>query len=283
MNRVKIITDSTSDLTPELLKRYDIQVVPLYVLIDDKSYKDGIEISTEKLYEEVEKRQVLPKTAAPSMGDFYTVFSKWIEEGYDCFYIGLSSELSATYQAAKMAAEEFDDSRIRFLDSRSLSTGIGLLVLKAAELAEEGAGIEEICNTISRMIPKVRVSFIIDTLKYLHMGGRCTAVQLLASNVLKLRPQIIVKDGGMVVGAKFRGKRSHCLDEFYNVLVGDGSQIDKERVFVTHSMCNENEVSEYKERLESIGVEEVIITQAGTVISSHCGPGTIGIIYKEKE
>lgn len=281
MNRVKIITDSTADLTPELLDKFEIGVVPLYVLIEGKNYLDGIEMTTQELYRQIDKNKSLPKTAAPSTGDFYETFSKWIQDGYDIFYTGLSSQLSATYQAARLAAEEFGEGRVWILDSRNLSTGIGLLVLQAAEMAQAGKGAAEIHQRISKLVPKVRVSFVIDTLKYLHMGGRCSAVQLMASNVLKIRPQIIVKDGGMVVGAKFRGKRSSCLDQFYKEAVGDGSQIHRQRAFVTHSSCAEAECNDFKKRLEELGISEIHITQAGTVISSHCGPGTIGVLYIE--
>lgn len=282
MNRVKIFTDSTADLSKELVSKYQIGVVPLYVLIKEKSYLDGVEITTEELYQEVEKHQTLPKTAAPSMGDFYEAFKPWINDGYDIIYIGLSSKLSGTTQSALVAASEFDEGRVRVIDSLNLSTGIGLLVLRAAEMAEEGRSSVEIYEAIGKLVPKVRVSFIIDTLKYLHMGGRCTSVQFLASSVLKIRPQIIVKDGGMIVGSKYRGKRQTCLNQFYAEVVGDGSQIDMNRVFVTHSLCKNEELLNYSDKLEKLGVQQVNITQAGTVISSHCGPGTVGILYIEK-
>ncbi|HHY82458.1 MAG TPA: DegV family protein [Clostridiales bacterium] len=282
MNRVKIITDSTADLSKDLVEKYDLGIIPLYVLIEEKSYLDGIEMTTEELYRQVERTQKLPKTAAPSTGDFHEFFAKWVGAGYDIVYVGLSSKLSATYQAARLAAEEFEEGRVWVLDTKNLSTGIGILAIKAAELAQKGMDAASIHNEVSSMVPKVRVSFVIDTLKYLHMGGRCSAVQFLASSVLKIHPQIIVQDGGMIVGAKFRGKRTSYLDQFYKEVVGDGSQIDRSRVFVTHSGCAEEEVSEYKNRLEALGVSEVLVTQAGTVISSHCGPGTIGIIYIEK-
>jgi len=281
MNRVKIITDSTADLTQELLDKLEIEVLPLYVLVNGTSYLDGIEMTTDELYRQIEESKTLPKTSAPSTGDFYEIFSKWVQAGYDVLYIGLSSKLSATFQSARLAAEEFDEGQVWVLDSLNLSTGIGLLVLEAAEMANKGMGAEEIYKKILELVPKVRVSFIIDTLKYLHMGGRCNSVQLLASNVLKIRPQIIVKDGGMIVGAKFRGKRASCLDQFYNEVIGDGSQINRKRAFVTHSDCSESEYMDYKNRLEGLGISEVHITQAGTVISSHCGPGTIGILYIE--
>ena len=283
MNRVKVITDSTADLSPELLSKFGIEVVPLYVLIGEKSYLDGIEMTTEELYKQIQVNQILPKTSAPSFGDFHEVFTRWTAAGFDVLYIGLSSQLSATFQAARLAADEFEKDRVWIIDSQNLSTGVGILVLKAAEMAQKGMNAPEIHQIISSLLPQVRVSFVIDTLKFLHMGGRCNAVQLLASNVLKIRPQIIVKNGSMTVGSKFRGKRSHCLEQFYEEVVGDGSQINEDRVFVTHSGCTQEELKDYMEKLSHMGIKEVYATQAGTVISSHCGPGTIGIIYIEEE
>ena len=282
MNRVKIFTDSTADLSQELKDRYHIGVVPLYVLIGGKSYLDGVEMTTDELYRQVAKYQTLPKTASPSMGDFYEVFSPCIRDGYDVIYVGLSSQLSGTIQSAAVAAGEFEEGRVRVIDSLNLSTGIGLLTLKAAEMAEKGMSSAEIFEAVSKLVPKVKVSFIIDTLKYLHMGGRCSSIQLLAGNVLKIRPQIIVKGGGMTVGSKYRGKRQSCLDQFYAEYVGDGSQIDRQRAFVTHSGSSDEDLFYYKRKLEKLGIREVYITQASTVISSHCGPGTIGILYIEK-
>jgi DegV family protein with EDD domain len=281
MNRVKVITDSTADLSLELRGKFDIEVIPLYVLFGDKSYLDGVELTTEELYQKVEENKSLPKTSAPSFGDFYDVFSRWTKEGYDVLCITISSQLSGTHQTARLVAEEFEEGRVRVFDSQNLSTGIAILALRAAELAKEGKGVEEIYQILTDLAPKIKVSFIIDTLKYLHMGGRCNSVQLLASNALKIRPQIIVKDGSMVVGAKYRGKRSYCLKEFCNDVIGNGSQVNKKRAFITHSLCSEDEQEDYRRRLETLGLEEIYVNQAGTVISSHCGPGTIGIIYVE--
>ncbi len=282
MSKIKIFTDSTADLSKELLERYNIGVVPLYVTIGEESYLDGVDITSVELYKKVDELQALPKTAAPSIADFAEAFRPWVDDGYDIIYIGISTKLSSTNQSALLAAQEFDEGRVRVIDSQNLSTGIGLLVLKAADLVEEGKGAEEIEKIINQLVPKVKVSFIIDTLKYLHMGGRCSSVQLLASNVLRIRPQIIVTDGGMIVGSKFRGKRKKCLNDFFNLIVGTGEQIAPGRVFVTHSESHEDAI-DFKEKLNGmLNDVEVITTDAGSVISSHCGPGTIGILYIEQ-
>ncbi len=282
MNKVKIFTDSTVDLTKDLVEKYEIGVVPLYVNIEDASYLDGIEITTADLYRIVDEKQTLPKTSTAPVTDFVDAFTPWINDGYDIIFMGVSSKLSSTYQTAALAAREFDEGRVTLVDSLSLSTGTALQVVKAAELAKAGLDSKTIAGIVSEITPRVRASFIIDTLKYLHMGGRCSAIQLLASNVLKIHPQIIVKDGAMIVGAKFRGKWKNCLDNYYEVTVGDGSQIDPERVFITHSK-NQETAEYFKQRMEKeLNIKEILITEAGTVISSHCGPGTIGILYIEK-
>lgn len=282
MGKVKVFTDSTADLSKELIEKYQIGVVPLYVIVEGKPYLDGIEMTAEKLYEIVEESKTLPKTSAATIADFINAFEPYLEQGYDIVYSGLSSKLSSTYQAACLAAKELGEDRVHIVDSLNLSTGIGLQVVKAAELALSGATIKDIIENLSQITPKVRASFIIDTLNYLHMGGRCSSITLLASNVLKIHPQIIVKDGGMTVGAKFRGKWKTCLKDYYELTVGDGNHIDPERIFITHS-SNPRAAEYFRERIEKeLNIKEVLTTEAGTVISSHCGPGTIGILFIEK-
>ncbi|HOB20282.1 MAG TPA: DegV family protein, partial [Candidatus Atribacteria bacterium] len=188
MNKVKIFTDSTVDLSKELVEKYEIGVVPLYVNIEDSSYLDGVEITTADLYKLVGEKQTLPKTSTAPVTDFVNAFAPWINAGYDIIFIGVSSKLSSTYQTAALAGREFDEGRVTLVDSLSLSTGTALQVIKAAELAKAGMDSKTIAETVSKITPRVRASFIIDTLKYLHMGGRCSAVQLLASNVLKIHP-----------------------------------------------------------------------------------------------
>jgi len=279
-NKIKVFTDSTADLSPDLLERYNISVIPLYVIFGEKSYRDGIDMTTRELYENVNASQMLPKTSAPTVNDFAEAFRPWIEDGYSVIYIGLSSKLSSTTQSAYMAAQEFPEGRVAVIDSLNLSTGIGLLVLYTAELILKGLDFQEIVRQVQEAVPKVRSSFIIDTLKYLHMGGRCSSIQFLAGSVLRLRPQILVIDGKMTVGEKYRGSRKHCLDRFFDDWVGDGANVHPHRVFVTHSACSPEDVEYLRDKVQkAVQADEVLVTEAGTVISSHCGPGTIGILY----
>ncbi|NMA83466.1 MAG: DegV family protein [Epulopiscium sp.] len=280
MGRVKVFTDSTADLSEELLQKYNISVIPLYVVLNEKSYRDGVDLTTDEMYRCVEQYQMLPKTSAPTTEDFKAAFQPWLSEGYEIVYIGLSSALSGTIQIANLAASELEKDRIHIVDSLNLSTGIGLLVLEAADMANQGIDASEIANKIQEDVPKVRSSFVIDTLKYLHMGGRCTSLQMLANSVLKIRPQIIVRDGGMVVGSKYRGNRKRCWESFYKDHIGDGEGIRRNRVFLTQSGCSMEEVTFLIENLRNeLDVEEVLTTEAGIVISSHCGPKTMGILY----
>lgn len=279
MSNVKIFADSTCDLSKDLIEANDISIVPLYVGFDDKTYKDGVEITTKELYSKVDALGKLPKTSAPSPLDFINYFRPFVEEGKDIIYIGLSSKLSATLQNAKIAASEFPDSKIEIVDSLNLSTGIGLLVMKAVDLAKEGFSVEEIANQIRTIVPKVETAFVPDTLEYLYKGGRCSALQALMGGVLKIRPVIKVVDGGMTVGQKARGKREKILETMINNALKDKDNMDRRRVFVTHSEGYEDAMILKKRLEEHLDVEEILITDAGCVISSHCGRNTVGILY----
>ncbi len=279
MSKVKIFADSTCDLSRDLIESNNISIVPLYVSFDDNAYKDGAEIWTKELYSKVAEYDKLPKTSAPSPLDFINAFKPFVEEGKDILYIGLSSKLSSTLQNAKIAASEFPDAKIEIVDSYNLSTGIGLLVMKAVDLAKENLDVEEIARKIRELVPKVETAFVPDTLDYLHKGGRCSSLQALMGSVLKIRPIIKVVDGGMIVGQKARGKREKILDTMLENTLKDKDNMDIKRVFVTHTEGLEDATFLKKKLEKNLDVEEVIITDAGCVISSHCGPNTVGILY----
>lgn len=279
MSKVKIFADSTCDLSRDLIESNDISIVPLYVGFNENTYKDGVEISTKELYEKVKEYNKLPKTSAPSPLDFINAFKPFVEEGRDIIYIGLSSKLSSTLQNAKIAASEFPNAKIEVVDSYNLSTGIGLLVMKAVDLAKENLGVEEIAEKIRELVPKVETAFVPDTLDYLHKGGRCTALQAIMGSMLKIRPIIKVVDGGMIVGQKARGKREKILETMLENAIKDKDNMDKKRVFVTHAQGPEDAMFLKKRLEEVLDVEEILITDAGCVISSHCGPNTVGILY----
>lgn len=272
---IEIVTDSTSDLSPELLERFQIKRVPLTVFVDDHEIKDG-ELPLPQLFDAVARTGVLPKTAAVPVAEFIQAF----QGPDDIIYIGISNQLSATYHNSVMAAAELKDKKIAVIDSLNLSTGIGLLVVKAAELRDRGCSFEEIVSEIQAAIPRVHTSFTIDTLDYLFKGGRCSALVNIFGSLLHIRPVIEVrKDGTMGVKEKIGGARKRALlsmiDEFQTLL----PTIDLHRVFITHTGCDDDAAFLEAELRKQANIEEVCITYAGTTIASHCGPDTIGILY----
>lgn len=282
MNKIKIFADSTCDLSPELIKDNNISIIPLNVTFGDDTYKDGIDISTTELYEKVQEFNQLPKTSAPPPGVIKEAFAPYIEEGYDIIYISLSSQISATYQNALLAAGMFPEDRVLVIDSKNLCTGIGILVMKAVDFLKQGLSAKEIAKKIYDLTPYVEIEFVVDTLDYLYKGGRCSSVQKFAGGLLKIRPSIKVVDGKVVPAKKFRGKREKMLKDFVENALKAKGDIDDKRVFVSHSQGEES-AKFLKERLEQeLKVEEVLVTEAGCVISSHCGPNTVAIVYIRK-
>ncbi|MEC0265913.1 DegV family protein [Paenibacillus anseongense] len=282
MSRVRIFTDSTCDLSDELIHRYQIEVVPLYVVFDDVSLKDGVTIRPDRLFELVDENGKLPKTAAPSPIDFERAFEGAVQAGDDVVYIGLSSELSSTIQNASIAAANFPDDKVTVIDSRTLSTGIGLLVLKAAHSAQEGKSSSEIKSMIESFLSHIEVEFIIDTLEYLHKGGRCSSVQHFLGSLLKIRPVVKVIDGAMTLTDKVRGKREKALQQLLDNALALKDEMDTEFLFVTHAMAAD-EAAYVKEQIEQqTNIKQVYITETGCVVSSHCGPRTLGIVFAKK-
>jgi len=283
MAKVKVFSDSTCDLSPELIEKYEIGIIPLYVILGEQSYKDGVDIGVADLYRYVDEHRSLPKTAAASSMDFIEAFTPYIEDGWEVFYTGIGGKLSASLQNVMIAAQELPAGTVHYADSQNLSTGIGLLVLEAAEMAAEGLSGAEIAERINALVPKVRAGFFVDTLKYLYYGGRCTALESLIGGALRLRPRLIVKDGVIVPGQKYRGTWRHCLNKYYEDVIGDGSQVDPKRIFVTHTPCPAEDVAYVVDKLQKHFPDtEILDTDAGAVIGSHCGPGTLGILYIER-
>lgn len=279
---VKIIADSCSDLSPELIKKYEIDIVPLDVLIGDTNYKDGVTLSTNRLFELVKTTGLLPKTSAPSIAAFQEHFSHRGE----IIYLSIGSKLSATYQTAMLVKDGLNREDIFILDSSNLSTGIGLLVLAAAEMSAHGLDAKTIIDRINLLIPKVRTSFVIDTLDYIYKGGRCSAIELLVGSLLKIRPIIEVKpDGNLGIKRKINGSRKKALMAMVEDFSRDLPNLDTRRVFITHTLTDDNitDAQFLKSEIQKItSVDEILFTMAGATIASHCGPETIGILYLVK-
>lgn len=281
MNYIKIFTDSTSDLPQEWAEQYNIGIIPLYTVFGNESLRDGIDITIERLFERVSREGSLPKTAAPSPADFVQHFIPYVEQNIDILYISLSSEISSTYQNAQLASEEFPKGRIHIVDSRNLSCGTGLLVMKAVKAARHGVPILEIVQLLEEMKPRIDTEFVIDTLDYLYKGGRCSGMQNLIGSLLKVRPVIKVIDGKIIPVYKVRGKREKALEQMLHNALSQKDNMDLELVIVVHSLIEEDAL-ELRQKLQQQTGAEVVLTTAGCVISSHCGPKTIGIVYVKK-
>jgi len=279
MHKIKLITDSTCDLSRELIKAHDIEVVPLYVNMDGTYYKDGVELTAPKMYDMVKETDALPKTAAASSEEFKTVFKKYLDEGYDILYTGIGSKFSSTLQSANIARMELETGRIHLVDSQNLSSGSGLLLLKAASLRSEGRDIVDIMHTLETIVPKVRSQFVIDTLEYLQKGGRLKAISAFVGTMLKIKPIIRVVDGEMAVGKKARGSIRNGIKIQLKEVLKHQEAIDPEFIMITHTEAFDAAEHTKKALEETNYFENILITEAGCVISSHCGPGTIGLLY----
>lgn len=283
MSTVKIFSDSTSDLPQVWKDTYDIGIVPLYVVFDEQTYKDGVDITPEEVYRRVAARGVLPKTAAPSPADFIAAFEPVISSGKDIVYISLSSAISSTYQNALLAASEFPEGRIQVIDSETLCGGIALLVMKAAKAAEKGLNSIEIANMLKHTRSLVETQFVVDTLDYLYMGGRCSGMQNFIGSLLKIRPVLRLVDGSIIPTSKIRGKKEKAVEQMLQNALVHVDQMDKELLIIAHTLAEEDANYLEKAIRAQTQVEEIAIIHAGCVIGSHCGPNTVGLMYLRQD
>lgn len=279
--KVIIASDSTCDLGPDLIARYDIKILPLSVNLGTKIYTDGVDIDPDMIYRHYEEKRELPKTAAPNILDFSSLYQKYTAQGYAVVMFTISSTMSVTYNNARLAALDFED--VYPVDTCNLSTGGGLLVLHAAELAAAGKSAAEIAEECRAMTQKVDASFVIDNLEFLHRGGRCSAVAAFGANLLQLKPCISVNGGKMGVGKKYRGKFAAVLQKYIVDRIGDGADVCQNRVFVTHAGCDDAIVQQCVDQVKGMGVfDEVLVTRAGCTVSAHCGRNTLGVLFVRK-
>ena len=278
---IRIAADSTCDLSKELIDKYNISIIPLHIVLEDKEYRDGFDITPDEIYEWSDKNNTTPKTSAVGFEDAENAIKPIADTDDEMIIFTISEKMSTTANVFRMAAEELEiEDKVSVIESANLSTGIGLLVIEAAAMAAEGRAREEITDFIEDMKPRVRSSFVVDTLTYLHRGGRCSSVAALAGGMLKLHPKIVVENGAMLATKKYRGKMDSVILDYAKEMEEDLKQAKKDRVFITHSGCNQETIDSVKEYLESLGqFEEILITRAGGVISSHCGPGTLGVLF----
>ncbi len=283
MSNIRIMADSTCDLSPELIEKYGITVLPLNIVMDDVCYLDGVETTPDGIYAWADANRTTPKTSAPGIEAAVEFLRPVVEEGDEICYLGISEQMSATCQVLRLAAEELEYAEhVCVVDSMNLSTGIGLQVLYAANLVNEGISLAALEEKLKEYRERVRASFVVDTLTYLQRGGRCSAVTALMGNALKLKPRIAVAEGKMGVSKKYRGNRKKTVMDYVKDMEEELLRAESERVFITHSGIEQAIVDEVKTYLESLKHFEVIhITRAGGVISSHCGPGTLGVLFVE--
>ena len=278
---IKITADSTCDLSEELLRQWNISLMPMHILMGDDTYLDGVTIHPADVFAHVDAGGQTPKSAAANPVEYIDFFEPFAKEYDAVIHISVSAKLSSCYQNACLAAQEFNN--VYVVDSRNLSTGIALLVLDAAERAEKGEDPKEIAALMRETAKKVEASFVIDTLFYLQKGGRCSTLAALGAYLLKLKPCIEVKDGKMGVGKKYRGKIDNCIAQYVRERLQGRDDLRRNRIFITHSGCAPEIVENVKAIIKECGgFDEVLETYAGCTVSSHCGPNTLGVLFVRK-
>ncbi|HHZ20065.1 MAG TPA: DegV family protein [Firmicutes bacterium] len=278
---IRILTDSTADLAPEMIRRYNIKIQPLYVNFGPETVVDG-ELTQAAFLEKIRQSQEFPKTSHPSPADFVRTFRELLATGDEIIYIGLSSAISGTMSSAALALNELGDVPVSLVNSRNLSMGIGLLVLHAAAMAEAGKSRQEIVAELERLVPKVRTAFIVDTLDFLHKGGRLSAIGAFVGNILNIHPLVAMVDGRLTILEKVRGRRDRALQRLLDWALADPNKIRPEWVSVTHVACPDDAQKLMTTLREQNSLLNLVTTEAGAVITSHCGPNTIGILFIEK-
>ena len=277
--KVKLLVDSTCDLPLEYLNANNVELIPLLVTFNEDEYLDLVGINTNELYQKVDELKILPKTASRSIGSFMETYDKIFAEGYDqIIYICISSKFSGTIQNARLAAEDYNG-KVLIHDSANLSTGIGLQVIKAVNWVKEGKSGEEVLALLEDLAPRVRAQFAVESLDYLYKGGRCSQTSYFFGKGLKIKPIIKVVDGGMIVYKKPIGKMVNALNKLLEIIKEDVKNLDLEKVMITHSLAEESKNYLYEKLQEIVPEKSIMVTDAGCVISSHCGKGTIGILY----
>lgn len=277
---VFITADSTCDLTPELLEHFHIKTVPLHIMLGEENYLDGVDFTQEMIFERYEKDKVLPRTAAVSPQEFTAFFTPLVEAGYEVVHLDISSDLSGTYQNAAIAAADLPG--VYPIDTRQLTTGMSELLLAACRMRDEGNDAASIVQAVKDLIPKVNTSFVIDTLEYMWKGGRCTGVTAFGANLLHLKPCIEMREGKLEVCKKYRGSITKVYEKYITERL-TGKQVDPNYIFITTA---NKQTPEMKEKLESLvrsltPVKEVFFTRTGCTVTSHCGPGTLGVLFLE--
>ena len=281
-NQIIISSDSTCDLSKELVDRYQIRIQPMGISLGDQIYRDGVDITPDMIYAHHEKTGQLPKTSAINVVEALEYFEELTKDGSAVIHFTISSSMSSTYNNACVAAQEFEN--VYVVDAKNLSTGSGLLVLAAAEMVQEGLEAQQIVEKLNDLEDRVDASFVVDNLEYLVKGGRCSALAAFGANLLQLKPCISVKNGAMGVGKKYRGKFEKVLLTYVADRLADAEDICLDRVFVTHAGCDPKVVESVAEAVKNtLPFREILVTRAGCTVSSHCGANTLGVLFIRKK
>ncbi|MBQ6655451.1 MAG: DegV family protein [Erysipelotrichaceae bacterium] len=281
MKKIIIASDSTTDLSEELIRKYDIRILPMIITLGDHDYFDFGDLTPDQIYQHYEETGELPKTSAINLVRFEKFFAELRKEAESVIFFTLSSEMSSSFNNARTVA--LDDENVYVVDGQNLSTGGGLLVLKAAEMAEAGLSATEIVEKCQELVPCVDASFVIDDLEYLKAGGRVSALSANAASMLNIKPCIMVRNGKMIVGRKYHGKLKVVVKKYVNEIIEEAGDIDREFGFITHSGCDKQLVDEVYRQVSEMNIfDKIFITRAGCTVSSHCGPDTIGVLFIRK-
>ncbi len=280
---IVLCADSTCDLSPELIEKYHVHLKPLHIILEGKSHDDGVDITPDQIYDIYREKKILPTTSAVNVEEYKEMARPFIEAGNDVIHINLGSGISTSHNSCRIAAEETPG--LYCIDSGNLSTGMGLVVIAAAERIAAGMPVEQIVSEVQEFTHHVEASFVIDTLEFLHKGGRCSTLAMLGANLLKLKPCIEVNnaDSSMTVGKKYRGSLDKALLDYVKDRLEGRTDIRTERIFITHSGISDERVELVKKAVEQYQhFDEILVTRAGCTISSHCGPNTLGILFVRK-
>ena len=281
MEKIKFTSDSTCDLSKELIEKHNIGICPIAILLGLDEYHDTVDIDANKVVDYVKQTGNLPKTAATSIDAYKEFFAQYTSDGYTVIHFNISSQSSSCNNNASMAAKEMDN--VYVIDSLSLSTGQGIQILKAINLANEGKTAKEIVDTINDCRDKVQISFVVDKLDFLAKGGRCNAAKALAASVLKIHPSIVMKDGVLGQGKKYMGNLARGCTQYVKDIATEYKNYDESICFITHSPTDQAIIDLVIEKVkEHFNFEQIIDTTAGSTVTSHCGPNTIGIIFYSK-
>lgn len=279
--KIKIISDSTCDLSTELLEKYDITLTPLTIIKDGEAFSDGVTITPSQIFDHVAAGGDLCSTTAINVGEYIQWFEKFSNDYDGILHINIGSAFSCCYQNACLAAEDFDN--VRVVDSQNLSTGQGLVVLKACELAQTCQNLDELQEQVQAFASRVEASFLLDQLKYMVKGGRCSSAAALGANLLNLKPCIEVKDGKMSVVKKYRGNYSKCLAAYVKDRLANRTDIDKSILFVTRTPVDTECEKSVQDAIDTYAdFDSIYWTDAGCTVSCHCGPGTLGVLFVRK-